>query len=92
MTGKFRLVGMKPGSWFDKYRGCCMRQLRKTWNKDPQWMILITPEDDGFHWEVEELSNGENAYPVAQGGAAVLSDAVYWARKAIEPFYDPEWL
>jgi hypothetical protein len=68
-----------------------MRKSQKQWNKNPQWMILITPEDDGFHWEVEKLTNGENADPVAQGGAYVLSDAVYWAGKAIEPFIDTEW-
>ena len=63
-----------------------MSKSKKTWNSEPQWMILITPEDDGFHWAVEEGSNGENFYQVDEGRAYVLSDAVYWARRAIDPF------
>lgn len=59
--------------------------------KQSQWMIVITPEDDGFHWELSEGSDSVFR-TVDEGGAAVLSDAVYWARKAIEPFYDQEWL
>ena len=57
--------------------------------RQSEWMIVITPEDDGFHWEVSEGSDSLFTV-VDQGGAAVLSDAVYWANRAIDPFIDED--
>lgn len=57
--------------------------------KNESWMIQITPEPDGFHWE---LSRCEDSLceSVGEGFAPVLSDAVYWANRALDPFIDKE--
>jgi hypothetical protein len=53
------------------------------------WMIQITPEDDGFHWELSRCADSV-CESIDEGGAAVLSDAVYWARRALDPFIEEE--